>query len=275
MSSINENYKEFLKNYNNQIQPFDLVCSSRVKPSTELNVFDIVLFENGSIGTDMHRIVDIKTFGDDVTLLGINKTVFEGHDTFELSNKDSTIYFDKGLRFTDFKLVSYSKDPIDHNYYIFWNDAFSFRPEFNSYYIDGYYKNEISYSVDKPITMTFGMNKRKDLNNDFIECIIFNNNEKESILASDINESNEQKILFNAVVKYLIRGDKASTDDGWFSKDLLISKVNIVIPKLGFLIRFLSSPWGTIMLVGLAIIPFAYDAFSKKKGKEHYEQKNN
>ena len=39
----------------------------------------------------------------------------------------------------------------------------------------------------------------------------------------------------------------------------------MVMPKLGFAMRFLSSPYGAIMIIGLMFIPIVYWIFLKKK----------
>ena len=84
-------------------------------------------------------------------------------------------------------------------------------------------------------------------------------------MATDITGEEKQIKEINFKERYLIRGDKAKTEDGWFERDRIYSKVELVIPKMGYVMRFLSSPWGTVMLVGLALIPFVYSAFIKKR----------
>ena len=60
--------------------------------------------------------------------------------------------------------------------------------------------------------------------------------------------------LFNIYYLYEIRGDKAKTSDGIFTSDVLISKVTGVAPKLGYVVRFLTSIPGIIFIIGLALI---------------------
>ena len=71
--------------------------------------------------------------------------------------------------------------------------------------------------------------------------------------------------MFNVNERYLIRGDKANTDDGWYERKQLQAKVTTVIPKLGFAARFLSTPFGAIMIIGLMFIPITYWIFFERK----------
>ncbi len=60
MSEVNNHHVDFLKGHDDQLQPFDYIISKKINDKTELNVYDIVVFNHPLFGETVHRIVDIK-----------------------------------------------------------------------------------------------------------------------------------------------------------------------------------------------------------------------
>ena len=81
--------------------------------------------------------------------------------------------------------------------------------------------------------------------------------------------------FFNSYFLYETRGDKAKDSDGIFERNVLISRVTAVAPKLGYFVRFITSIPGIILIIGLAIIftisAYFYNRVPKKKGSNNTE----
>ena len=271
MANKNEKYSDFLNGHDNQIQKFDLVISNKISDKTQLDIYDIVLFDNPSIGVDMHRIVDKEIVGDDVIIKNITKTDFYGYQTFNFSETSSSILIDKGLMFNDFELISYSKNPLSSDYYYFNINDGSVDVAISSENLGDIYKNKVSYHKNSTAPVRFSITKRNYSYDDYIESIRFTGIKEFSILFNDLTGENEQTFKINKVERFLIRGDKSNTDDGWYTKKDLYSKVNIVIPKMGYVVRFVSSPWGTILVLGLLLTPYVVHILLKKGKTEVHE----
>ena len=137
---------------------------------------------------------------------------------------------------------------------------------------NGYYKNTITYHRNSASPVKFSITKKSyDFDSYFESIKLFGDRKEILINAETIKNATDNKYMFNISEKYLIRGDKSNTDDGWYEKRQLQAKVTTVLPKFGFVMRFLSSPYGTILIIGLMFIPISYWFFFKKKlqkGKE-------
>ena len=145
MSSKNENHLDFLEGYDNQIQKFDFVVSEKITKKTKIDIHDIVLFNNPPIGTDMHRVIDIERYGDEVKICNLVKTEFENIETFRFRSAGSYISIDK-ITFKSFQLVSYSKEPLKDTYYYFYVNGKIVDANYSSSKINSYYKNVVTYS---------------------------------------------------------------------------------------------------------------------------------
>lgn len=275
MSEKHEKYSDFLNGYDNQIKKFDLVISNKITDKTELDVYDIVLFDNPSIGVDMHRIVDKEIVGDDVIIKKVEKSNFNGYQTFNFTAASSSILIDKGLMFNDFELVSYSNSPLLDDYYYFNVNDVSVDVELNSIQVGEIYKNTVTYHKESSAPVRFSITKKSYQYDDYIESIRFTGGKEFSIKYDDLTGNPEQAFKINTVERFLIRGDKSNTDDGWYTKSNLYSKVSIVIPKLGYAVRFISSPWGTILIFGLLLTPYiVYILLNKTKSEVKNEENN-
>lgn len=272
MSVKNEAHKDFLEGHNNQIKPFDLVISEKITEKTKLNVYDIVLFDNPDIGTDMHRIVDIDVVGDKVELNNLKKDTFQGKETFSYQSPASSIVVKDNLMFKEFIFVSYSEAPLTDEYYYFNVNNASVAVTYNSEDMGGYYKNTVTYSKESSSPVKFSITKKSYSYNDHIESISLTGADHDVVFgANEVSGEEQQTLMFNTSEKYLIRGDKAKTDDGWYTRDKLYSKVSAVAPKLGYVVRFLASPWGTIMVVGIILIPIVASYLMKRKEEKSNE----
>ena len=140
---------------------------------------------------------------------------------------------------------------------------------------NGYYKNVIKYHRDSASPTGFSITKKSYDFDSYFEYIKLSGGKKEILINSEtLEQAVDGKYSFNISEKYLIRGDKANTDDGWYEKKQLKAKVTNVIPKVGFVFRFLSTPFGAIMLIGLMFIPISYWSFFKKKIEQGKEEGN-
>lgn len=258
MSEKNENHLDFLAGHDDQIQAFDLVVSKKIKKDTELNVYDIVLFDNPDIGTDMHRIVDIDEVGEEAVLSNLSKETLYGEDVIAF-DIGSSIVWDDAFIFNEFTLVTLSSSPYNDDFYFNINHS-SITPMVRISLEGDHYRNTISFKRDSSSPASFSITKKSySMENKILSLDIDDQNGAIHLDASSLlkNES-EQSIVYNPVQKYQIRGDKAKTDDGWFNREELISKVVRVHSKLGYAARFLGSFYGAILMVGLAIICFLY-----------------
>lgn len=281
MSAKSERYEEFLHGHDDQIQAFDLVDSIRIKEDTELNVYDIVLFNSPEFGVDMHRIVDKVVEGNIFKINKLSIEQFEGYNTFSLTEVLSSLESLNSISFSNLEMVTYSSRPLEDNYYIFnINRNPSIEVNILTESIsDNIYKNIITYDRGTSYPSNFYLYKGNYDFYDHIQSITLSNeNTSYKINASEIDKAikdidNPNQIIFNAKEKYLIRGDKdeSSDGDGWFYKEQLYSKVVNNIPKVGYLVRYISSPYGVILFAGLILIPitakYIYDKKNKKEKK--------
>ncbi|MCR4879664.1 MAG: hypothetical protein K5906_01745 [Bacilli bacterium] len=272
MSYKNEEHLEFLNGHDDQIQKGDLVISKKITNSMPLNVYDIVLFKNPSIGTDMHRIVEKDYDGEKFTFTSIKvgekfgKTLFYG-DQPSFSIKLNTIY-----SFSKMDAVIYSENPFDKSELYFNTSAIDSDVTVVSELQEGgYYKNIVSLDKVSPYLTTFSITRKSYIYLSYFESVRLYGGSTECLITSDIITGEEkQNYIFHPIEKFMIRGDAAKTEDGWFYREDIYSKVTNRIPKIGYFISFLSSPYGVIMIVGLAIIPVVYSFFTdKRKGKNN------
>ena len=274
MSKKNEAYEEFLKD-TEQIQAFDFVVSEKINDNTKLDVFDVVIFNNPDIGTDMHRIVDTETLGDVFELNNLQEEKIGDLATFKYVSPTSSISSEKAYIYTDFEVIAYTQNEFDRNEYYFNVGPNSIDPTVtSSLESNGYYKNVITYHRDSVSPAKFSITKKNYSYNTYFESIKLSGGRNEILINNDIVKAADEdnKYMFNINERYLIRGDKANTDDGWYERADLQAKVVKVIPKLGYPVRFLSSPWGTIMILGLCLITIAYWLLFEKKKPEPVEE---
>lgn len=266
MSVKNSEHLDFLEG-TTQYQPMDLVLSDKIENDTVLNVKDVVLFDNPKIGTDMHRIVDIREdAGDTITISSCNKVNNNNLELLSLydigSNiKTNVIYFSK------LTMTLYSITPYDNFYQYYLSDGISNETIESEEISPSWYKTTITLYKDKISGGSFTLAYAKVI--DFEStCFIGNITLDSKYGEIKVNASTMKPLLgsnhtlettFNQRYKYEIRGDKQAQSDGWFSKDQLYSKVTGSVPRIGAFIRFITSSWGLLCFLGLAIIFLIYD----------------
>ena len=266
MSQRNEQYKEFLKD-TKQIQAFDFVISNKITDKTKLNVYDVVIFDNPDIGIDMHRIVEIDHVGDVFELNNLKEEKIGDIETFKYVSPSSSIVLKDTFIYKDVEIVAYTKEAFDENEYYFNIANASVVPTITSSVDDnGYYKNVITYHRDNSYPANFSITKKSYEYNSYFAYIKLSGGNNDIVINSEIvKQAVNGEYMFNVNERYLIRGDKANTDDGWYERKQLQAKVTTVIPKLGFVARFLSTPFGAIMIIGLMFIPITYWIFFERK----------
>ena len=273
MSTKNEKYQEFLKG-TKQIQAFDFVLSERITDKTKLKVYDVVVFDNPDIGIDMHRIVDIDYVGDTFELNDLSQEKIGDLNTFKYSSPASSIVLKGSYIYTDFEVVTYTQNAYDEEEFYFNVGNNQVTPVVTSNQeSNGYYKNVIQYHRDSSSPIGFSITKKSYEFNSYFEYVKLSGGKKDILINSNtVNEAVDGEYAFNINERYLIRGDKANTDDGWYERSRLQAKVVNVIPKIGLFVRFLSTPFGAIMIIGLMFIPISYWTFFKKKIEREKEE---
>lgn len=269
MSSKNEKYEDFLKD-TKQIQAFDFVISNKINDSTKLNVFDVVIFDNPDIGIDMHRIVEVDRVGDTFQFNNLAEEKIGDLATFKFVSPSSSIVLVDTFIYTDFEAVAYTKEAFDENEYYFNVGQVSVTPTITSSLEEnGYFKNIICYHRNSASPTSFSITKRSyEYKAHFYSVKLTGGNNDVFIDQKVVKEANGDNYVFNVNERYLIRGDKSNTDDGWYERQQLQAKVVMTIPKAGYIMRFLSTPYGTLMIIGLMFIPIIYWFIFDKKKKE-------
>ena len=269
MSVKNEKYKDFLKD-TKQIQAFDFVISERITKNTKLQVYDVVIFDNPDIGIDMHRIVEIDRVGDTFKLDNLEQAKIGDIDTFRYTSPLSSIELKAEYIYTDFEIITYTQNEFDENEYYFNVGVESVQPTITSELApNGYRKNTIKYHRNSASPVKFSITKKSYEYDSYFESIkLYGGNQDILINANVVKEAVDGEYAFNVNERYMIRGDKANTDDGWYQRSQLQAKVVNVVPKMGYVMRFLSTPYGAIMIVGLMFIPIAYWVFFERKEKK-------
>lgn len=256
MSAKNEKYLDFLEG-TEQIQPMDLVTSKKINSGTELKVKDVVLFNNPSMNnvTVMHRIVDITTKGDEFEISNAKLVNYKGYDSLELLTYSSYIKL-SNLDVRTIELNFITPEEYQNNYSFNIGGSY-YTPNVESEQKDGYYIHHVSYtrSSSSPVETMINTTTSKE---NYVLSIKYLT-ERNTVIEFNANEfgtpsDNTYSKLYNAYELYELRGDKANTSDGIFTKDKLISKVTLVASKLGLVFRYLSSIPGIIMIFGLGLI---------------------
>lgn len=275
MSVKNKEYEEFLNGHDDQIQAFDFVVSEKIDEETKLDVYDIVIFEHPTIGTDMHRVVDIKDIGETFTLDHLSKETFNEQEMIQFDSPSSAIFLTSEFIFSDIEIVTYSTVPFDSGEYYFNINDIEVEVSAVSSLEGSVYKNVISHHRNSLAPAKFSITKKSYETFSYFASIRLYGDKKECLITPELVEGSEkQELMVNISQRYLIRGDKANTDDGWYSRDKIDAKVTRVVPKFGYVVRFLSSPYGTILILGVAMIPIIYwMIFDKKKKQKEQNEK--
>ena len=171
--------------------------------------------------------------------------------------------------------MTYSSLPFDSGEYYFNINDIEVEVSAVSSLEGSVYKNVITHHRNSLAPAKFSITKKSYETSSYFASIRLYGDKKECLITPELVEGSEkQDLMVNISQRYLIRGDKANTDDGWYSKDKIDAKVTKVVPKFGYVVRFLSSPYGTILILGVAMIPIIYwIIFDKKKKQKEQNEK--
>ncbi|MCR4879666.1 MAG: hypothetical protein K5906_01755 [Bacilli bacterium] len=277
MSQRNKKYSDFLSN-TNQIQTYDMVKSTKINDETELKIKDVVLFNNKALNkTVVHRIVDIHEKGNAFKIDLATKSTFYNHDVIRLGlNGLISLY---ALDFTSVSIQSYSLSSENPHFTVKVGSE-TLASTYSSESMGEYYSHSVTFQRDnyQPVDSTIYSPGDYD---DYISSITYHSNSGNDVVFNasefEANESGGYEHLYNKYYLYEIRADKASSSDGTFKRSELIAKVDYIIPKLGYAIKFITSIPGIIMIVGVGIIMVvtSYLLDKNKKKKDETPQLEN
>ena len=245
----------------------DFVISTRIDQNTELNVHDVVLFDNPLIGVDMHRIIAIKYEGQKAEFVGMHLKEMEGETVFYPTDPTFKVKFRDALSFSKVEALIYSiGSPLDPNEYYFNTNIVGVNVDIESTLLENnVYKNIVTYDKGSALYTPFSITRRSYSYNSYFSYVKLSGGYHNITVESSVMDgSEEQTYLYNAIPKYQIRGDASNTPDGWFGRESLYSKVHTVMPKVGVIFKYIISPYGITMIVGLMLIPFIYSLLTKK-----------
>lgn len=276
MSEKNPKYEEFLKGHDDQFKAFDLAVSKPISSPDDLHVYDVVIYNDRDVGTNMHRIVGIEENGVDIITYhtGEIKTISSIEGIAILGRYDMIETTD--ISFKEMTMTVYTETNNTDSHYNFsvLNNALS-----PSITIADQGKGKlITYTIKKDSGAPGKLHINHSITFDTSKEIITSLNIKATTGNIESNSNNvspsngDLQGQYNKSYRYEIRGDKAEYSDGFYSYKELQAKVTGNIPGMGYMIRFLNSIWGGIMflLLGFLIIAFQIisDHMDKKAAKE-------
>ena len=273
MATRNPEHAEFLEN-TYQIQKMDVVRSKILDDSVSLDVYDVVLFKDPKIGTNMHRIVDKKVDTQDEVYL--QESIISEDGSILLSTHNAAIYTNT-FTFSSAYFEIYSESStFSEGYYFSINNVVTTYSVTSEQVGSKYcYKITVNNPKKYPSKLTVVHSKAFEYSSESFQRISFDSaNGYFSLNGKDFEsvDTDLYKHISNVTYEYEIRGDAAKTEDGWFKRSDIYSKVDQVVPKAGYVVRYLTSIPGIIMLIGLGLIivvvDFLLDRADKKKNKK-------
>lgn len=278
MSEKNPEYQDFLEGHDDQFQPLDIAISRQIDKNEELQVYDIVIFNNRYLanGTDMHRIVG-KTLNtsDDVKINNGDFSTLNNYSGIKFNDVYGGIVTN-AISATEVTFVTFATENLDDNRFVFSFSSGFYTANVKTDIVEGGFLT--TYKIEIPTTapriFCIGHSGDYDTSKEIVtECTI-----KSCYGDITINENNMTKTetgyegSFNKTYLYEIRGDKSNTSDGDdYTIEEIQSKVVGNIPKLGYVVRYLSSVWGIVLFVGLGIIIITFDILNNKISKKEQE----
>ena len=271
MSEKNEKYKDFLEGHDDQFQAFDLAKSKPIEKAEDLRVYDVVIYNDRQVGTNMHRIVGIEEHGhDEVNYIGAVSNKLGEYDGIGLSNVESKIET-SDLSFKTVEMTVYSELGSDKHYnFSIINTALDC--EVSS--VDAGNGKLVTYKVTKE---SAAPGKLTISHSNFFDYA------KETIVSVKIDaaggaidakkpdvtfDGGNAQAIYNVDYRFEIRGDKAADSDGYYSFNEIEAKVVSNSPKMGYFIRFLNSIWGGLMFILLGAIILTFDIISGHMDKK-------
>lgn len=269
MSVRNEHHLDFLEG-TQQIQPYDMVVSETINANTELKVKDCVLYRNPNYSKPVvHRIISISEQGTEFKVNQYQKKTFNNEEVVSLDPLYGSITM-AILDFKDIEIVAYT--PVEYSsYFVLLQGKNAVETTVETTNVStGVYRHVIKYHKDSssPYRTTIAPSNDREM---YIASVNYKSFSSGNLTfkASELDGSkNTYKKLFNGYYLYEIRGDKANAADGFYPLESLISKVNVVIPKLGYIAYFLQTLPGIFMMVGLALVIAVASFFWTKPDKK-------
>lgn len=273
MSEKSEKYKDFLEGHDDQFQAFDLAKSKPIEKAEDLKVYDVVIYNDRQIGTNMHRIVGIEEHGhDEVNYLGAFSNKLNEFDGIGLSNVESKIET-SDLSFKTLEMTVYSELGSDKHYnFSIINTALEC--EVSS--VDAGNGKLVTYKINKesaaPGKLTISHSNLFDYSKETIVSLKIDaaSGAIDSKKADVTFDGDKATAIYNVDYRFEIRGDKSNDSDGYYSFNEIEAKVVSNSPKMGYFIRFLNSIWGGLMFILLGAIILTFDIVSghmEKKSK--------
>ena len=298
MSEKNEAHLDFLEG-TEQIQAFDVVKSEKINDKTEIKEKDVVLFTNPDMNdaTVMHRVVRVIESGDKLSTTSLEKLTYHEREVINFKVANSAITLSP-LDISSVVIEVISPNAYQDDYKIeIGGNAYTY--SVSSEQVDGYYVHTIACPKASHAPMRSVISK-VGTNESYVSKVTYNRylGDPLDFNASEYEEKEgKYEKVYNPYYLYEIRGDKAKDSDGIYERKQLISKVSGVAPKLGYVVRFLTSLPGLIMIIGIALIITLGSYFwnknstkepekvgetivednkepESKKGEEHGEEKN-
>lgn len=271
MSEKSEKYKDFLEGHDDQFQAFDLVKSKPIEKAEDLKVYDVVIYNDRQIGTNMHRIVGIEEHGhDEVNYIGAFSNKLSEYDGIGLSNVESKIET-SDLSFKILEMTVYSELGSDKHYnFSIINTALEC--EVSS--VDAGNGKLVTYKVSKesaaPGKLTISHSDFFDYSKETIVSLKIDaaSGSIDSKKADATFDGDKATAIYNVDYRFEIRGDKANDSDGYYSFNEIEAKVVSNSPKMGYFIRFLNSIWGGLMFILLGAIILTFDIISGHMDKK-------
>lgn len=262
MSTKNEKYLSFLEG-TTQIQKMDVVRSEVINSHSELNIYDVVLFKDPKIGTNMHRIVDKKVHRQNEVYL--QEATILDNGGISLSTHNASIYTN-GIIFTKAVFEIQSKSPTFSNGYYFALNNSSSPYELETTSVGEFYRHKITiantntYRTNIQIVHSQIFDYGSEL---FTKISIDSSLGNIDIGGGDFiaTENNIYQFFNHTTYLYEIRGDASNTSDGWFEIEAIYSRVDKIVPKAGYFVRYITSIPGIIMLIGIGLIIIVADYF--------------
>ena len=280
MASKNEEHLDFLEGHDNQIQKMDLVFSKKVEKDEDIEVYDIVLYKNPILGTTMHRIVGKNVESEEAFYLyRTSFKEFNGVNAIIVPEWLSEIRT-SSMSYTGFDVtIINQEDNVDK--YRFTDGYESFAVEVTTTQIGDYYEHHISKKGIEPHQRMFLINHKVDFDgsNDYIMSVSVDTESSQYVATADkftLIEENKYKYTAHTNYVYDIRGDALKdNDDGRFTVEDIYSKVTFVVPKLGYFVRFITSVYGMILLIGLGFITIGANFILERDKIKQQKQQNN
>lgn len=269
MASVNPVNKEFLKG-TDRLHRNDLIKSHVIDDNTELNLKDIVLFNNPYDGNKLtvHRIVEINEIGDSIKFGAISKTTIEGVEYINFTD-EYTYAISSRVKATSVTIKSISKKDVTDAFLCRFGETkmslTTTKEKIGEYY---HYETTFSRGINTPIQVYILPN----YTDQYISSIHYTigDNKDINVIPSEVNikEDGSAESFYNFYYQYVTRGDANSSDDGKFVRSDFLTKLTKNYGGIGIVVKFITSIFGIITFALLAVIISVGAYFYGRKPKE-------